>query len=82
MLFFADHGERAVAQGVLMGSVVAVLVALMLLLYSLNQPFHAGIGGLKPVAMERSLRIADQALASIGVQVQPPCDALGRPVPS
>ena len=82
MLFFADAGERAVAQGVLMGSVVAVLVSLMLLLYSLNQPFHAGIGGLKPVAMERSLRIADEALASIGAKVQPPCDALGRPTPS
>ena len=82
MLFFADSGERAVSQGVLMGSVVAVLVALMLLLYSLNQPFHAGIGGLKPVAMERSLRIADKALASIGAKVQPPCDALGRPTPS
>ena len=82
MLFFADSGERAVAQGVLMGSVVAVLVALMLLLYSLNQPFHAGIGGLKPVAMERSLRIADEALASIGAKVQPPCDALGAPTPS
>ena len=82
MLFFADSGERAVAQGVLMGSVVAVLASLLLLLYSLNQPFHAGIGGLKPVAMERSLRIADEALASIGAKVQPPCDALGRPIPS
>jgi hypothetical protein len=82
MLFFADHGERALVQGMLIGSVVSVLVALMLLLYALNQPFHAGIGGLRPVAMERSLRIADEAMSSIGITVQLPCNALGGPIPS
>ena len=56
VLFFADRGERAVVQGVLMGSVVAVIVAMLLLLYSLDHPFHDGVGGLQPVAMERTLR--------------------------
>jgi amino acid transporter len=81
-LFFADRGERAVVQGMLIGSVVSVITVLMLLLYSLDKPFHHGVGGLQPVAMERSLRIADQALGAVGVQVQPPCDASGRPLPS
>ena len=82
MLFFADHGERAVVQGMLIGSVVAVMAALMLLLRGLDQPFHSGVGGLQPTAMERSLRTIDDALSSVGVRVRPPCDARGRPVPS
>jgi amino acid transporter len=81
-LFFADRGERAVVQGVLIGSVVSVITVLMLLLYGLNHPFHSGVGGLKPVAMERSLRMIDQALDAVGVQVQPPCGPRGNPLPS
>jgi len=61
MLFFADRGERAVTQGVLMGGVAAVITVMLLLLGSLDQPFHSGVGGLKPVAMERSLRAAPAA---------------------
>jgi hypothetical protein len=81
-LFFADRGERAVVQGLLIGSVASVITVLMLLLYGLDNPFHSGVGGLKPVAMERSLRIVDQALGAVGAQVQPPCDPLGRALPS
>jgi len=82
MLFFADRGELAVVQGMLIGSVVAVMTALLLLLNGLDRPFHDGVGGLQPVGMERSLRMVDAALGSIGVQVQPPCDARGRPRPT
>jgi amino acid transporter len=81
-LFFADRGERAVVQGMLIGSVVSVMTVLLLLLYGLDNPFHSGVGGLRPVAMERSLRIADQALGAIGVKERPPCDTDGRPLPS
>jgi hypothetical protein len=79
MLFFADRGERAVVQGMLIGSVVSVLTVLLLLLNGLDNPFHSGVGGLKPVAMNRSLRMIDEALGMVGVHVQVPCDALGRP---
>jgi hypothetical protein len=82
MLFFADRGERAVVQGVLIGSVVAVMSALMLLLNGLDKPFHGGVGGLEPVAMERSLRTIDEVLSALGAQVRLPCDASGKPVPS
>ncbi|HET6919287.1 MAG TPA: hypothetical protein VFI46_07465, partial [Jiangellaceae bacterium] len=41
-LFFADRGERAVVQSMLMGSVVSVMVTLLLLL---DNPFHPGVGG-------------------------------------
>ena len=80
MLFFADRGERAVVQGVLIGSVVAVIAVLMLLLRGLDTPFHDGVGGLQPVAMERSLRMADEALSAVGAQLRLPCDAFGKPV--
>ena len=79
MLFFADPGEGAVAQGVLMGSVATVVSSMLLLISFLDSPFHEGIGGVRPVAMERTLRIIDQALQVVGGRVQLPCDANGAP---
>jgi hypothetical protein len=78
-LLFSDSAERAVAQAMLMGSVTSVIVALFLLLSALDHPFHTGIGGLQPVAMERSLSLADQALSAIGTNVTIPCNASGVP---
>ena len=80
MLFFADSGEGAATQGVLMGSVVSVIVAMLLLIRFLDTPFHEGVGGVRPVAMERTLRIIDEALQKAGVRVQLPCDASGNAV--
>ena len=82
MLFFADRGERAVVQGVLMGSVISVMAALLLLLRGLDRPFHDGVGGLQPVAMERTLHMIDQSLEAVGAQVRIPCDAVGSPIAS
>ena len=79
MLFFADSGERAKTQAVLMGSVATVIASLLLLINFLDNPFTDGVGGVQPVAMERTLDVIDEALAKAGRQVEPPCDALGRP---
>ena len=79
MLFFADSGEGAVTQAVLMGSVVSVIVSMLLLIRFLDTPFHSGVGGVKPTAMERTLRIIDQSLRGVDVQVSPPCNAEGNP---
>ena len=79
MLFFADSGEGAVTQGVLMGSVTSVIVLMLLLLNFLDNPFHTGVGGLRPVAMERSLRLVDEALTAIDTDVRIPCNADGNP---
>jgi Protein of unknown function (DUF4239) len=78
MLFFADRGERAVTQALLMGSITAVIVLMLLLLSSLDNPFRSGVGGLRPVAMERTLTIVDQAIDAIGTDVSIPCDAEGN----
>jgi Protein of unknown function (DUF4239) len=79
MLFFADSGEGAVTQGVLMGAVTSVIVLMLLLLNFLDNPFHTGVGGLRPVAMERTLRIVDEALTAVEADVRVPCDAEGNP---
>jgi len=79
MLFFADSNERAKVQAMLMGSVVAVITSMLLLLNFLDNPYHPGAGSLEPVAMERTLRILDEALPLVARNVTVPCDAAGRP---
>ena len=56
MLFFADSGERAVTQALLMGSVAAVITTMLLLLAFLDNPFQRASAVCSPVAMERTLR--------------------------
>ena len=79
MLFFADRSERKVVQGMLIGSVVAVMASLLLLLRGLDEPFHSGVGGLQPTAMQRSLRLSDEAISAVGAETRIPCDARGKP---
>ena len=78
VFFFADSAERAVSQGVLMGSVAATLAAMLLLIQFLDSPFTDDVGGIQPVAMERTLRTFDQALLAVGSAPEPPCDEHGR----
>jgi hypothetical protein len=80
MLFFADRGERAVVQALLMGSVVAVIVTMLILLQFLDDPFHGGVGSLKPVAMERALVVIDEELEVSDRDESIPCDADGNPL--
>jgi len=77
MLFFADIGEGRGTQAMLMGAVVSVITMMFLLLLSLDRPFHRGVGGLEPVAMERTLVRIDNALAAVDRRVVVPCDASG-----
>ena len=79
MLFFADSGERAVVQGVLMGAVVAVIAATLLLIGVLDKPYRSGPGQLRPVAMGQTLQLIDQARGELGQDDPPPCDAQGTP---
>jgi MFS family permease len=80
LLFFADSGERAVVQGLLAGSVTAVVVASLLVLSSLNRPYDADVGGIRPVAMQRSLEIIGSARVALNLDHPPPCDAVGQPL--
>jgi hypothetical protein len=78
MLFFADRAERAVTQGLLMGSVTAVITLLMLLLVFFDHPHGEGVGRLQPTAMERTLRVIDAQAQAAGIDVTPPCDDHGQ----
>ena len=79
MLFFADSRERAVTQGLLMGSVVAVMVATLLLLSILDNPYRPGVCVLRPVAMQQTLELIDQARGALGQNNPLPCNAQGQP---
>jgi hypothetical protein len=79
MLFFADSGERAVVQGVLMGTVAVVITMTLLLINFLDSPFRSGFGGLRPAAMERTMTLLNQARAVVGDSGPLPCDAEGLP---
>ena len=77
MMFFADSAERAVVQATMIGGVAIVISSTLLLLLFLDHPYHGGVGGLRPVAMERGLRIMEQE-ASFAGGLSAPCDAEGE----
>jgi hypothetical protein len=80
MLFFADSSERAVVQALMIGSVTAVIVTTLLMLRVLDHPYSPHAGGLRPVAMERTLVTLQEARDALGLKNPIPCDAAGRPI--
>ena len=80
MLFFADSAERWYVQALMPAAVVGVLSATLLLITFLDDPFRSGFGGLKPVAMERTLDVLEEEGRVLGEGDRLPCDAQGRPV--
>jgi len=77
MLLFADSGEPAFVQATLIGTVVAVMVATLLVIGFLNNPYRPGLGSLQPTAMQRTLRILDEERRIVGDRTPPPCDERG-----
>jgi Protein of unknown function (DUF4239) len=82
MLFFADSGEGAGAQAMLMGSATTVVVLTLLAINALDNPYRDALGRITPVAMERSLRILDRERAVVNERAPLPCGAQGAPVTS
>ena len=82
MLFFADSGEPARSQAMLIGSATTVVAVTLLAITALDNPYRPGLGAIRPVAMERSLRLLEQARAVVGTSAPFPCDANGKPVAS
>jgi hypothetical protein len=77
MLFFADSSERALVQATMMGGVAVVITSTLLLLVFLDHPYASGVGGLRPVAMERALVQLRQEQAFARDRIIVPCDARG-----
>jgi Protein of unknown function (DUF4239) len=80
MLFFADSSEQARSQAMLMGSATTVVVATMLAIIALDNPYRPGVGAIEPAAMERSLELLDQARIVVNDRAPLPCDADGGAV--
>jgi hypothetical protein len=78
MLLFADSGEGPLVQATLIGTVVAGMVATLLVIGFLDNPYRRGLGSLRPMAMERTLRILDQERGIVGDSTPTPCDERGR----
>ena len=77
MLFFADSAERPFVQGTMMGSVAVVISSTLLLLWFLDHPYSESVGGLRPVAMQRTV---DQLTHEQGIadgHFEIPCDEQG-----
>jgi hypothetical protein len=79
MLFFADSAELARSQAMLVASATTVLVITLLAINALDNPYRKGVGSIRPVAMERSLRLIDKARAAVNLRTPIPCNAAGEP---
>jgi len=77
MFLFADSAEMARSQAMLIGSATTVVVATLLAINSLDNPYRDGIGSLRPVAMERALHMIGEARAVVGDDTVVPCDEAG-----
>jgi hypothetical protein len=79
MLFFADSAERAIVQATMIGGVAIVITSTLLLLWFLDNPYHPGSGGLRPVAMVRTLQQLQQEQARARDKIVVPCNLHGVP---
>jgi hypothetical protein len=82
MLFFADSSERARSQAMLIGSATGVVVATLLAITALDNPYRPGLGNIRPVAMDRSLLIIDEARVILDQPDTRACDAEGTAIGS
>jgi hypothetical protein len=76
LLMFADSGERAAVQGVMMGGAILVVTSLLLVLSFLDNPYRDSGSGLQPVAMEHTLSLLADEARIVG-RVDVPCDRRG-----
>jgi hypothetical protein len=80
LLFFADSAEGPFTQAMLMGSTTVVMALLLLLVAFFDHPHGGGVGRLQPIAMERTIRLINTELETVGVEITLPCDSRGDPL--
>jgi Protein of unknown function (DUF4239) len=79
MLFFADPAELKRSQAMLIGSATTIVTVTLLAIWALDNPYRPGLGSIRPVAMERTLVILDEARAALNDEAPIPCDDEGNP---
>jgi hypothetical protein len=77
MLFYADSGERARSQAMMIGSATAVVTVTLLAVTALDSPYRSGLGRLEPTAMERTLTMLDEVRGALNDTTTLPCDQDG-----
>jgi hypothetical protein len=77
VLFYADSDERVRSQAMMIGSATTALVVTLLAIHALDNPYRAGLGSIRPVAMQRSLSMVDHARAVIHDSAPVPCNPAG-----
>jgi hypothetical protein len=75
-LTMTDPRERLRIHAAMVGAVAAILTAGLLLVAYLDHPYSGRPGSIEPDAMEFTLT----AMQGIDQHLDPPCDAVGRPV--
>ena len=78
ILFYADSAERARSQAMLIGSATTIIAVTLLAVHALDNPYRPGVGTIEPLAMERTLRILDEARTTLGDTAPLPCDETGE----
>ena len=58
----------------------ATIVAMLLVIRFLDDPYREGVGSLRPSAMERTLSILDLERGVVGRKTPLPCTETGEPV--
>ena len=65
-----------------MGSATTVIVLTLTAINALDSPYRAGPGQIQPTAMERTIKLIDDARTAVGQQTPLPCSEQGLPVAS
>ena len=81
MLFFADRAEMKRSQAMLIGAATTIIAVTLLAIFALDNPYRPGLGSIRPVAMERTLRILEEAQVGLNSRATTPCDDEGTPTP-
>ena len=56
------------------------MALLLLLVAFFDHPHGGGVGRLQPIAMERTIRLINTELETVGVEITLPCDSRGNPL--
>jgi hypothetical protein len=77
VLFYADSAERARSQAMMVGSATTALAVTLLAIHALDNPYRPGLGNIRPVAMQRSLGMVEDARTVLHDTAPVPCNAAG-----
>jgi uncharacterized membrane protein len=80
VFLFADRGEGAVVQAIMIGTVTVMIVSGLLVINFLDYPYSRGSGGLRPTAMEQSQQEMVETTRVLGLDLPELCDETGQPI--